>query len=149
RDLISRLRTRCVADRRSPACLRTPLIGPGGRDLRALGRSPCPGRWLRANRRVRHACLNGPRRAIGSLRLAERQRAALPGDQLMTKITQFWRRWLPGAKHGIASGVAVFGSPGFQKDPGRLAELLADCRTLRGWADEHGFHLDDSPKSLY
>src|SRR5262249_4214338 len=51
-------------------------------------------------------------------------------------------------KHGVARGVAVYGSPGLQKDPGRLADLLADCRTLRAWAEEHGCHLDDSPESL-
>jgi hypothetical protein len=66
----------------------------------------------------------------------------------LTKITQFWRPWLPAAKHGIARGVAVYGSPGFQKDLGRLADLLADCRKLRAWAEEHGFHLDSSPESL-
>lgn len=66
----------------------------------------------------------------------------------MTKITQVWRPWLPGAKHGIARGVAVYGSPGFQRDLGRLADLLADCRKLRAWAEDHGVHLDDSPESL-
>jgi len=66
----------------------------------------------------------------------------------MTKITQFRRPWLPSAKHGVARGVAVFGSPGLQKDPGRLADLLADRRTLRAWAEEHGCHLDDSPESM-
>jgi hypothetical protein len=66
----------------------------------------------------------------------------------LTKITQFWRPWLSGAKHGIARGVAVYGSPGFQKDPGQLADLLAECRKLRTWAQEHDIHLDGSPESL-
>ena len=66
----------------------------------------------------------------------------------MTKITQFWRSWLPGAKHGIARGVAVYGSSGFKRDPQRLADLLAECRKLRAWAGEHGVHLDGSPESL-
>lgn len=66
----------------------------------------------------------------------------------MTKITQFWRTCWPGAKHGIARGVAVYGSPGFTKDPHRLADLLAECRKLRAWAEEHGVHLDGSPESL-
>jgi hypothetical protein len=66
----------------------------------------------------------------------------------LTKITQFWRRWVPGTKHGIARGVAVWGSPGFQKAPGQLADLLAECRKVRAWAEEHGFRLDGSPESL-
>ena len=66
----------------------------------------------------------------------------------MTKITQFWRRWWPGAKHGIARGAGVWGSPGFRKDPEQLADLLADCRKLQAWAEEHGVHLDGSPESL-
>jgi hypothetical protein len=65
----------------------------------------------------------------------------------MTKITSFWRPSLPSAKHGPARGVAVFGSPGF-KDPRRLADHLADCRSLRAWADDHGLRLDGSPESL-
>jgi Family of unknown function (DUF6278) len=66
----------------------------------------------------------------------------------LTKITQFWRPWLPGAKHGLAHGVAVYGSPGFQKDPERLADLLGECRKLRAWAEAHGLPLDGSPESL-
>lgn len=66
----------------------------------------------------------------------------------MTDRTGFWRRWLPNAKHGLARGVAVYGSPGPRKDPGRLADLLAECRKLRTWAEEHGLRLDNSPASL-
>ena len=66
----------------------------------------------------------------------------------MTRSTPIWRRWLRSPKHGIARGVAVFGSPGFQKDPAGLADLLADCSQLRAWAENHGLHLDDSPESL-
>ena len=66
----------------------------------------------------------------------------------MTKITQFWRPWFSGAKHGMARGVAVYGSPGFKKDPQLLADLLTECRKLRAWAEEHGVHLDGSPESL-
>jgi hypothetical protein len=66
----------------------------------------------------------------------------------MTRNTQNWRRWVRGPKHGVARGVAVFGSPGFHKDPGALADLLADCSQLRAWAENHGPQLDDSPESL-
>jgi len=66
----------------------------------------------------------------------------------MTRITQGWSRWVRSPRHGIARGVAVFGSPGFQKDPEALADLLADCSQLRAWAQSHGLHLDDSPESL-
>jgi hypothetical protein len=63
-------------------------------------------------------------------------------------MRQFWRQWLPGPKHGMASGVAVHGSPGFRKDSARLTDLLADCRKLRAWAGERAVGLDDSPDSL-
>jgi hypothetical protein len=66
----------------------------------------------------------------------------------MTRNTQNWRRWVRGPKHGIARGVAVFGSPGFDNDPGGLADLLADCSQLRAWAENYGLHLDHSPESL-
>jgi Family of unknown function (DUF6278) len=66
----------------------------------------------------------------------------------MTRITQHWRRWLRSPRHGVARGVAVFGCPGFQKDPGGLDDVLADCGQLRAWAENHGLQLDDSPESL-
>jgi hypothetical protein len=66
----------------------------------------------------------------------------------MTEFTQFWRRWLPGPKHGLARGVGVWGSPGFRKDGRGLADLLADCRTLRRWAAVHSVNLDNGPASL-
>lgn len=66
----------------------------------------------------------------------------------MTRNTQNWRRWVRSPKHGIARSVAVFGSTGFEKDPGALADLLGDCRQLRAWAEDHGLQLDGSPESL-
>jgi hypothetical protein len=63
-------------------------------------------------------------------------------------MSRFWRQWLPGSKHGVARVVVVHGSPGFQHDAQRLADLLADCRNLRAWAREHGVDLDDTPGSL-
>ena len=63
-------------------------------------------------------------------------------------MSQFWRQWLPGPRHGLARGIAVHGSPGFQKDAGRLADHLADCRKLRAWAQDHSVDLDGTPGSL-
>jgi hypothetical protein len=63
-------------------------------------------------------------------------------------MKQFWRQWLPGPRRGVARSVVVHGSPGFRKDTARLTELLADCRRLRAWAQEHEVNLNDSPGSL-
>jgi hypothetical protein len=63
-------------------------------------------------------------------------------------MSQFWRRWLPGPKHGPGRGIVVHGSPGFRKDAERLTDLLGDCRNLRAWARDHGVGLDDTPGSL-
>ena len=52
-------------------------------------------------------------------------------------MRQFWRQWLRGPKYGLARGVAVHGSPGFRKDTARLTDLLANCRKLQAWAQEH------------
>lgn len=55
-----------------------------------------------------------------------------------------WRRWIPGAKHGPARSVAVFGRPG-HPDP----TLLGSCAQLRPWArTEHGLELENSPSDL-
>ncbi|HEY5265501.1 MAG TPA: DUF6278 family protein [Acidimicrobiales bacterium] len=48
---------------------------------------------------------------------------------------------------GIARGVSVYGSPGFDS-PDRLKELLASCEQLRNWSLEHGLALNDDPESL-
>jgi Family of unknown function (DUF6278) len=63
-------------------------------------------------------------------------------------MSKFWRRWLPGPKHGLPQGVAVHGSRGFAKDERRLADHLSDCRKLRAWARTHHLDLDDTPGSL-
>jgi hypothetical protein len=63
-------------------------------------------------------------------------------------MRQFWRRWLPGPKHGPARGVTVHGSPGFQNDTERLTDHLADCRQLRTWARGRSIDLNDTPESL-
>lgn len=58
-----------------------------------------------------------------------------------------WRRWLPGPKHGIARGVAVSGSPGFDESE-VMGTLLAQCETLRAWASDHGVNLSGDPDTL-
>jgi Family of unknown function (DUF6278) len=63
-------------------------------------------------------------------------------------MRQSLRRYLRGPKHGIARGVVVHGSPGFRNDSARLTHLLADCRNLRAWAQQHEVNLDASPDSL-
>jgi hypothetical protein len=52
-----------------------------------------------------------------------------------------------GPKHGIARGVAVFGSPGFA-DPDRLEGLMQPCERLRKWSLAHGLILNDDPEKL-
>lgn len=58
-----------------------------------------------------------------------------------------WRRWVPGRRHGLPRGVAVYGIP-HRPDPGQLAELLGRRDQLRAFARAHGFELDDSPADL-
>ena len=58
-----------------------------------------------------------------------------------------WRRWIPGPRHGLARGVAVYGVPG-RPDPGQRGELLGRCGQLRAFARAHGFELDGSPQDL-
>jgi Family of unknown function (DUF6278) len=58
-----------------------------------------------------------------------------------------WRRWIPGPRHGLPRGVAVYGVPG-RPDPEQLGELLGRCGQLRAFARAHGFELDGSPQDL-
>jgi Family of unknown function (DUF6278) len=58
-----------------------------------------------------------------------------------------WRRWIPGPRHGLPRGVAVYGVPG-RPDPEQLGELLGRCDQLRAFARAHGFELDGSPEDL-
>ncbi len=58
-----------------------------------------------------------------------------------------WRRWIPGPKHGLPRGVAVYSVPG-RPDPGQLGELLGRCDQLRAFVRAHGFELDGSPEDL-
>jgi hypothetical protein len=59
-----------------------------------------------------------------------------------------WLRWIPGAKHGPARSVAVFGRPG-HPGPTLLADLLGPCDQLRTWArTEQGLALENSPGDL-
>ena len=62
------------------------------------------------------------------------------------KRFRFRCRWM-GPKHGVARGVSVFGSPGFD-NPDRLKELIHSCERLRTWSREHGLALNDDPESL-
>jgi len=58
-----------------------------------------------------------------------------------------WRRWIPGLRHGLPRGVAVYGVPG-RPDPEQLGELLGRCGQLRAFARAHGFELEGSPQDL-
>lgn len=59
-----------------------------------------------------------------------------------------WRRWIPGAGHGPARSVGVFGRPG-RSDPALLAEMLGKCEQLRTWARTYaGFELENIPDDL-
>jgi hypothetical protein len=58
-----------------------------------------------------------------------------------------WRRWIPGPRHGLPRGVAVYGVPG-RPDSEQLGELLGRCGQLRAFARAHGFELDGSPQDL-
>ena len=59
-----------------------------------------------------------------------------------------WRRWVPGARHGPARSVAVYGVTG-RPDPERLGDMLGECEQLRTWARTHGgFELENIPEDL-
>jgi uncharacterized protein DUF6278 len=62
-------------------------------------------------------------------------------------VSNRWRRWIPGPRHGLARRVAVYGVPG-RPDPEQLGELLGRCDQLRAFARAHGFELDGSPEDL-
>lgn len=58
------------------------------------------------------------------------------------------RRWLPGPKHGVARGVAVYGSPGYARDAGSLNAALGQWPALRSWAEGRGLSLRAEPENL-
>lgn len=60
---------------------------------------------------------------------------------------EWWRRWMPGPKRGVARGVAVSGHP-HGPDPDHLHELLGRCEELRSWARMHGLALSGIPEDL-
>ena len=59
----------------------------------------------------------------------------------------WWRRWMPGPKRGLARGVAVYGRPG-GPDTDQLRELLGRCEELRRWARMRGLALSGIPEDL-
>ena len=61
-------------------------------------------------------------------------------------IVSSWRRWR-GPKRGIARGIVVFGSPGFE-DSDRLQELLSGHNEVLHWAAERDLALSDEPEGL-
>jgi hypothetical protein len=58
------------------------------------------------------------------------------------------RRWLPGPKHSVARGVAVFGSPGYARDATGPDDHLGRGPALRSWAESHGLALNGVPEDL-
>ena len=60
---------------------------------------------------------------------------------------QRWRRWLPGPKHGLARGNAVYGHPA-PPGPEVLGDLLGRSERLRSWARLQGFGLEPVPEDL-
>lgn len=74
-------------------------------------------------------------------------RPPFPSGENGTVVKQ-WRRWLHGPKHGVARGVAVFGSPGYAQDVDGLNELLGRWPALRSWAEGQGLALSGVPEDL-
>ena len=64
----------------------------------------------------------------------------------MGNVTNRWRRWIPGPRHGLPRGVAVYGVP--RLDPEQLDGLLGRCHQLHIWARAHGFELGGVPEDL-
>jgi hypothetical protein len=73
--------------------------------------------------------------------------AAFSSGENGTVVSQ-WRQWLPGPKHGVARGVAVFGRPGFARDVDGLNEVLGRCPALHSWAEGRGLALSGVPEDL-
>ena len=61
-------------------------------------------------------------------------------------MTNRWRRWIPGPRHGLPRAVAVYGVP--RPDPGHLDGLLGRCQQLRAWAQAYGLELEGVPEDL-
>ena len=64
----------------------------------------------------------------------------------MGNVANRWRRWIPGPRHGLPRGVAVYGVP--RMDPEQLEGLLGRCQQLHIWARAHGFELEGVPEDL-
>jgi hypothetical protein len=64
----------------------------------------------------------------------------------MGNVTNRWRRWIPGPRHGLPRRVAVYGVP--RLDPEQLDGLLGRCQQLHIWARAHGFELEGVPEDL-
>jgi hypothetical protein len=64
----------------------------------------------------------------------------------MTNVATRWRRWIPGARHGLPEGVAVYGVP--RPDAEQLDGLLGRCQHLRTWARARGLELEGVPEDL-
>jgi Family of unknown function (DUF6278) len=61
-------------------------------------------------------------------------------------MRRWWRQWLPGPKHGIARGVAVFGPN--VSDADALSEVLRRDDRLQAWAATMGVVLTGEPEDL-
>ena len=62
-------------------------------------------------------------------------------------MRQQWRRLMPGSRHGLSRGVAVYGAPQ-SPDPGQLRDLLSGCENLRAWARLRGRDLGSNADDL-
>jgi hypothetical protein len=74
-------------------------------------------------------------------------RPRLPSEE-NGAVVRKWRRLLPGPKHGLARGVAVFGSQGYSEDAEGLSEHLGRWPALTRWAESHGLELSGVPEDL-
>jgi Family of unknown function (DUF6278) len=63
-------------------------------------------------------------------------------------VVRRWGRWLPGPKHGVASGVTVFGNPGYARNRDGLNELLGRWPGLCSWAESRRLALSGVPEDL-
>jgi hypothetical protein len=59
----------------------------------------------------------------------------------------FQRLLRRGPKYGVAEGVAVLGSPGFEHSTA-LGDVLTPSAEFAGWAADHGVPLTQTPESL-
>jgi hypothetical protein len=105
--------------------------------LRLLARTPGPASAAKLTAAQISAALQRARR-----RDVPARAQAIKGGTVM-----WWRRWIPGPKHGVPRGMVVWGNTR-DLDPDTMNDHFGRCEGLRNWARMRGFALSGIPEDL-